>query len=445
MKTKKHFKRSMRQTKKNIRQSLPETHVINGYTIFLYPYPNKTTYIEMVTNNGFISETKETSGINHLLEHVLTNAWSKCKDNKCSPYWTTRGVTYNASTSDTLLRYHTFGVRKYTKEMLDYIINITINPKITQKMIDNEHTAVENELLREANRRDAILYDLFNKKFYALEGLQYAFDWKTQIDNLKRLKKKIMDKTFKEYYHQKNTVFMVSGDFNKKFVLNTFKRYLKKAPNHLCLGNPFTNKSCFSLKKQVIYVPDPSNTTTQLLFGFPTKIHVLHELYKSLDTGLQIMKNLLFERLRTQLKLVYGISVNAVVNSCGASVQIEVFVNDTSAKKVIKEIMTYLKKYKKELVPIKHFTSVKTNARLISRNLSITPETLATMFLDKYMNQIQEPNKQITTIQQDLNDINDITIHEIKQLYNEIFIDDHLLLAYQSSKNLRISEKHLII
>ena len=40
------------------------------------------------------------------------------------------------------------------------------------------------------------------------------------------------------------------GDFNKHFVLNTFKRYLKKAPNHLCLGNPFTNKSCFSLKKQ---------------------------------------------------------------------------------------------------------------------------------------------------------------------------------------------------
>ena len=61
------------------------------------------------------------------------------------------------------------------------------------------------------------------------------------------------------------------------------------------------------------------------------------------------------------------------------------------------------------------------------------------------MNQIQEPNKQINTLQQDLNDINNITIHEIKELYNEIFIDDHLLLVYQSSKNLRISEKHLSI
>ena len=67
------------------------------------------------------------------------------------------------------------------------------------------------------------------------------------------------------------------------------------------------------------------------------------------------------------------------------------------------------------------------------------------MFLDKYMNQIQEDNKQINTLQEDLNDINAITIHEIKDLYNEIFIDDHLLLVYQSSKNLRISEKHLTI
>ena len=78
--------------------------------------------------------------------------------------------------------------------MLDYIINITINPKITQKMIENEHTAVENELLREANKRDATLYDVFHKQFYDLEGLQYAFDWKTQIDNLTRLKKKIIEK-----------------------------------------------------------------------------------------------------------------------------------------------------------------------------------------------------------------------------------------------------------
>ena len=445
MKTKKRVKPSMRQTRKNIRQSLPEKHVINGYTIFLYPYPNKTTYVEMVTNNGFISENKKTSGINHLLEHVLTNAWEKCKDNKCSPYWTTRGVTYNASTSDTLLRYHTFGLKSYTKEMMDYIINITVKPNITEKMIENEHTAVENELLREANKRDSVLYDKFHKHFYSLDGLRYAFDWKTQIDNLKHLKKKIMIDTFKEYYHQKNTIFMVSGDFNKKEVLSIFKRYLKKVPISLCAGNPFSMKSCFAFKKQIVYVADSENKTTQLLFGFPTKIDMQHKLYNCLDTGLQIIKNLLFERLRTQLKLVYGISVNAIVNSCGASVQIEVFVNNESAIKVIKEIIGYLKKYRKHLVPKKHFDSVKTNTRLISRNLSITPETLAGMFLDQYMNQIYKPTQHVRSIQDNLNDVKNISIDEIKSLYNEVFSDKYLLLAYQSNKKLHISDKDLSI
>ena len=75
--------RSKRHTKKNIRKTLPEMHDIHGYKVFLYPYPNKTVYVEMYNNNGFISETKKTSGINHLLEHVLTNAWKKCKHYKC--------------------------------------------------------------------------------------------------------------------------------------------------------------------------------------------------------------------------------------------------------------------------------------------------------------------------------------------------------------------------
>ena len=445
MKTKKRGKSSMRQTKKNIRHSLPEEHIINGYHIFLYPYPNKTTYVEMVTNNGFISETKQTSGINHLLEHVLTNAWKKCKDNKCSPYWTSRGVEYNASTSDTLLRYYTFGVKKYTKEMLDYIINITVRPKITWNMIENEHSAVENELLREANKRDAPLNDTFHKHFYVLDGLRYAFDWKQQIDNLKTIKKETILKIFNEYYHQNNTVFMVSGDFNKQQVLKAFTKYLKTIKPAASGGNVFTTKTCYAWKKNIIYVSDPSNKTTQLLFGFPTTIHMQHKLYNALDVGTQVIKNLLFEKLRTQLKLVYEISVKAIVNTCGAYINIEIFVNTSSALKVIKEMIKLLSKYKKQLVPINHFHSVKTNSKLISRNLSITPYTLAQHFLDQYATQIQEPKKTIKTFVDTIAIINAVTRSELKELYNECFNSEYLFLAYQSNKKLPITFKTLTI
>tara|TARA_B100001758_G_scaffold244420_1_gene255743 strand:- start:6937 stop:8274 length:1338 start_codon:yes stop_codon:yes gene_type:complete len=445
MKTKKNSNKSIRQTKKNIRSLLPEKHIINGYTIFLYPYPNKTTYVEMVTNNGFLSETKNTSGINHLLEHVLTNAWKKCKDNKCSPYWTDRGVNYNASTSDTILRYHTFGLKTHNKEMLDYIINITVRPNITQNMIDNEHSAVTNELLREANKRDAPLYDTFNKHFFALEGLRYAFDWKQQIDNLKNLKKDKILKTFKEYYHQANTIFIVSGDFNKKKVLNSFRRYLKGVSNSTCIGNPFSKKECYSWKKQIIYVSDSNNKTTQILFGFPTKIHMQDKLYNALDPSMQIIKSLLFERLRTQLKLVYGISINAIVNTCGSYIQIEVFVDNASAMKVIKEIIKYLRKYKKELVPKIDYISTKKYSKLLSRNLSINPETIASMFIDQYINQIQEPTKELNTINKQLNTILKLTQNDVRDVYRECFNDKYLTIVYQSSTKLPITLKKIII
>ena len=56
----------------------------------------------MVTNNGFISETKQTSGINHLLEHVLFSAWKKCNDKPCREWFHFEGLKGNATTDDIL-------------------------------------------------------------------------------------------------------------------------------------------------------------------------------------------------------------------------------------------------------------------------------------------------------------------------------------------------------
>jgi predicted Zn-dependent peptidase len=51
---------------------------ISGYRVLLQHTNQPTINVECAINAGFIKETKETSGINHLLEHILTEAWSKC-------------------------------------------------------------------------------------------------------------------------------------------------------------------------------------------------------------------------------------------------------------------------------------------------------------------------------------------------------------------------------
>ena len=48
-------------------------------------------------------------------------------------------------------------------------------------------------------------------------------------------------------------------------------------------------------------------------------------------------------------------------------------------------------------------------------------------------------------IAENITDVKNISIDEIKSLYNEVFSDKYLLLAYQSNKKLQISDKDLSI
>ena len=38
----------------------------------------KTTMVESYISSGFINENIENAGISHLLEHVVTEGWTKC-------------------------------------------------------------------------------------------------------------------------------------------------------------------------------------------------------------------------------------------------------------------------------------------------------------------------------------------------------------------------------
>ena len=52
-----------------------------------------------------MNENKKNSGISHLLEHVLTESWTKCKNN-CAKYWGNKGIITNASTGNTTINYY---------------------------------------------------------------------------------------------------------------------------------------------------------------------------------------------------------------------------------------------------------------------------------------------------------------------------------------------------
>ena len=100
-------------------------YTINNYKILLIPVKETNIiYVQSFILSGRMNENKRTSGISHLLEHILTEAWKKCKDD-CAKYWGKKGIITNASTGDTTINYYVEGLEKNYKELIEYIVKIT--------------------------------------------------------------------------------------------------------------------------------------------------------------------------------------------------------------------------------------------------------------------------------------------------------------------------------
>lgn len=391
---------------------------INGFQIFLFYNKNKTTYINSYVLSGIYNETKENTGINHLLEHILTNAWKKCINQKCSTYWKSRGVSYNAFTYDSHLNYYTFGLKEYNNEMIDYIVSIICNPSLTETMIENERNVVYNELLSKLSEPHCDLYDTFHKHFFSMEGLTYSNDYKEQIKRLKSFQLSQLKDYFKLYY--KNILFSISGDFNKSKMIQYFKTHLPKDNYQKTIP-----KDIFSYSNQIIHIKDTKLDNYILYIGFPTKHNIL------IDSTISILKTTLFEYLRTTMKLIYGIHIDKKTNGLGTYVTIYVEVNSENVKELIHEWLNTIDYYKHHLFSDTIIKNYKLNYKLNYLNSMDNTIDIS----DFYMNQIVN-NEKIYSKKEKYKINMDVTAKELRKSMNQIFDFNHMLFIYKSRKSL---------
>ena len=96
---------------------------IHGYKFFFMYKPCKTLHIEAVIHSGFVHETKQNAGVNHLLEHTIVSAWKECGQS-CNDYLDKEGMYSNASTNDTTMKYYIKGNKEDESKMVEYAVNL---------------------------------------------------------------------------------------------------------------------------------------------------------------------------------------------------------------------------------------------------------------------------------------------------------------------------------
>jgi predicted Zn-dependent peptidase len=331
-------------------------------------------------------------------------------------------VSMNASTEDTTLKYYTEGLAVHLRDMVSYIVSITQNPFFKKETIEKEKKAVINELLTYSDDPTTAVDNAFNQAFYVLDGLKYMDDWKLQIKNLKHLHMPELKQIYAEFYNPKNTLFVVSGNFNSAQAKALFVSVLKDKP-------PGTVRvlDCFSNLAQTIYIPRKSATTSYVVFGFPSDVAVHDPDYAFVAPVSNILNNVLFDVLRTKHGLIYNAQVESTTNACGTKIEICIYVHDKQLRECRDRLLEQLAHYSAHEFSPERVEAAKTQA-IVKKNNSLQN---ANFYIDQYIHQMDSPTPVLLTPQEQLHKIQSMRGPQILAVFRRLFRLDRVLCVYQ--------------
>jgi predicted Zn-dependent peptidase len=405
----------------------------------------KTTLVESYINNGAVDENRENLGISHLLEHICTDGWGKCRNN-CSEFWKKRGVVLNASTGQTYVNYFIKGLPKYMDDMIDYIVSISTNPIINKNRIKKEKKAVTNELLIHGQNSQLPLYNLLNQILFTVPGLQFQDDIQHQIKNLVNLNATNLAKWSKEYYGSGNTIISISGDFHKKTVLTKLKKKLKKYTKY---KTRTYYRNVFAPGLKVGYVENKMIDNTTVFFAFHSPIF-----YKDLETYYidffkefinSGMTSILMYELREKRDLIYNIQLDNYTTPYGTYILIETSCKNNNIERAVKRTIKTLQKLSEGKFSSRHMEYVRESYLVQKYNDCENNDFISNFYGEQYINQLFNlQNPLIISPSEMIDKIKELQKPEFVGFIKKLLIFSNVKIAYQGKREVKDLEKQVL-
>jgi predicted Zn-dependent peptidase len=452
MPTRRHKRTKKNTTKKNnsvfFYKTVPKLININNVYLLLLPLKNShATQMECTIFGGNFLEKNKTSGIAHLLEHLLISASKYCGSMNCVSYLDNYGIQYNASTSSMFTNYWLKGLSEYNNIMLNYITSIIFSPIITNQLIKKEKEAVRNELNSYINDPSWKLTYLMRKAFYKVVGLKNDSNYALQLKLLEQINTKDLFQHIEEIITKRCILFTISGNFNKKNIINHFKKITVPHKHKICaLEKKMLPNSCYTFAKKIIFVKNNKAKNTNISVAFPIDIKQgdKYGIYLGFLSSILggDLNSILLKRLREELKLVYGLKVSTETNLCGSVLYINTSTEDKNVKRVLYEIFNLIRFYLINPVPQNKIKNEKLKYKLALNQLCTTnPGAVSVFYTHQYFWQMNKKARKIWTIKDVANNIEKLSLNTINTLMKKIFDTDKCIVGYIGKKNMNISFK----
>ncbi len=397
----------------------------NGLRIITVPQKStQAVTVLVLAGTGSKYEKKETSGISHLLEHLLFKGTKKrpSKISISEPLDRVGGI-YNAFTGEDYTGYFAKVDIKHFDLALDIMSDIYLNSKLNPKEIKREKRVIVEEINMSYDNPVSYIQNLWNKVLY---GDQPAgWDIAGTKESVAEISRQQLVHYMKKQYIAPNTVVCVAGNIpaNAK-TINKVKEYFSKIKSQTSLKKlPVIERQT---KPQCLLQKRKTDQTHLCLgvrgYNLANPQRYTQEVLAAILGGM--MSSRLFIKIREELGLAYYIQT---ISSSDQDTGFLLTQAGVDNKKVDKAISIILKEYKKisqKKISTKELEKTKDNLKGKMTLLLETSDTQASFY---GVQEILE--RKFFTPKEICDKINKVSINDVLKVGRDIFQPQKLNLA----------------
>ena len=396
----------------------------NGLRVLTVPMKNANSVTVLIlVGTGAKYETKEQNGISHFLEHMFFKGTKKRPNTLIiSETLDKIGGEYNAFTSKEVTGFWAKVDKKNTDVALDWISDMFLNSKFEEEEIQREKGVIVEELNMYLDTPTAYVGELFEDLLY---GNQPA-GWRIvgEKENILGFNREMILDYFKNHYSTQNTVVCVAGAINSKQIENKIEKYFSKVKT---TGLPKKEATKEIQVKPEVLIHYKKTDQTHFCLGVRT-----YNMYDTRKYALSLMSIILggnmssrlFISVRERNGLGYYIHTSQDTTTDTGFLVTQAGIKNNSLEKAIQLVLDEYKDLKNKKITAKELKKAKDYLRGTT-SLSLDSSDSQASF---YTSQ-EVMGQKLLNPEEKLNLIDKVTINDIKNIAEDIFVNEKLNLA----------------
>ena len=278
----------------------------NGQTVIIQEVKsNPIVTIDTWIKTGSINENDKNNGVSHFLEHLFFKGSTNHAPGEFDKILETKGAITNAATSKDFTHYYVTIPSKDFDLALEMHADMLLNPLIPRKELEKERKVVIEEIMKDANSPNTLVYDNLVNMLYKSHPYKRKVIGKADIINTIQ-REQILD-YYNKYYNPSNMVTVIVGDIDAASAIEKVK-YDFNAEYKKPIKNIYPKEKILTSKAQNIAYADVQSG--YMLIGFRgTKIddndsYALDVLSTILGDG---RSSIFYQKIKEQKQLAYTI------------------------------------------------------------------------------------------------------------------------------------------